>query len=90
MVPIQQQELQLKTKAEMLAHCDTRVRKIEESIKISNKKFKAGNITTCLSKWKEITSAKWVLSIASGANNEFEDITHIPLAQRKPQKHEKD
>ena len=28
--------------------------------------------------------------MGSGANNEFEDITHIPLAQGKPQKHEKD
>ena len=41
MVPIRQQELQLKTKAEMAAHCDKQVRKIEEDIKISNKKFKA-------------------------------------------------
>ena len=57
MVPIRQ-ELQLKTKAEMLAHCDTQVRKTEKSIKISNKKFKAGNIASCLSKWKEIISDK--------------------------------
>ena len=88
MVPIQQQELQLKTKADMSAHCDTQVRKIEESIKISNKKFKAGNIASCLSKWIEITSNKSGLSAVSGANIEFEDITQIPLAQRKPQKYE--
>ena len=54
MVPIRQQELQLKSKAETPAHCDTKVRKIEEDIKISNKKFKAGNIASCLSKWKEM------------------------------------
>ena len=90
MAPIQQQELQLKTKADMSAHCDTQVRKIEESIKTSNKKFKAGNIASCLSKWKEITSNKSALSTVSGANIEFEDITQIPLAQRKPQKHERD
>ena len=52
MVPIQQQELQLKTQAETPAHCDIQVRKIEESIKISNKKFKAGNIASSLGKWK--------------------------------------
>ena len=43
-IPIWQHELQLKTKAEMPAHCDTQVRKTEEYTKISNKKFKAGNI----------------------------------------------
>ena len=90
MVPMRQQELQLKSKAELPTHCDTQVRKIQESIKISNKKFEAGNIASCLSKWKEITSDKWVLSTVSGANIEFEDITQIPLAQRKPQKHERD
>ena len=89
MVPIRQQELQLKTKAEMAAHCDKQVRKIEEDIKISNKKFKAGNIASCLGKWKEITSDKWVPSTGV-ANIEFEDLTQIPLAQRKPKKHEKD
>ena len=68
----------------------TQVIKIEEGIKISNKKFKAGNIASYLSKWKEITSDKWVLSTVSGANIEFEDITQIPLAQRKLQKHERD
>ena len=68
----------------------TQVIKIEEGIKISNKKFKAGNIASCLSKWREITSDKWVLSTVSGANIEFEDITQIPLAQRKLQKHERD
>ena len=52
-VPIRQQELQLKTEAEMPAHCDTQVRKTEEFIKISNKKFKAGNIACCLSKWNK-------------------------------------
>ena len=56
---IRQQELQLKTKAEMPANCDTQVRKIEEYIKISNKKSKAGNIASSLNKWKEITSNKW-------------------------------
>ena len=90
MVPIRQQELQLKSKAEMPAHCDTQIRKVEEDIKISNKKLKAGNIASCLSKWKEITSDKWVLSTVSGANIEFEDITQIPLAQRKPETHERD
>ena len=90
MVPIRQQELQLKSKAKTPTHCDTQVRKIEEYIKISNKKFKAGNIATCLSKWKEITSDKWVQNTVSGANIEFEDITQIHLAQRKPQKHERD
>ena len=89
MIPIRQ-ELQLKTKADMPAHCHTQVRKFEESIKISNRKFKAGSIASCLSKWKEITSDKWVLSTVSGANIEFEDITQIPLAQRKAQKHERD
>ena len=74
----------------MPAHCDTQVRKTEEFIKISNKKFKAGNIACCLSKWKEITSDKWVLSTVSDANTAFEDITQVPLAQRKPQKHERD
>ena len=54
----------------MPAHCDTLVRKIMEDIKISNKKFKAGNIASCLSKQK--------------------DISQIPLAQRKLQKHERD
>ena len=73
----------------MPAHCDTQVRKVEEYIKISNK-FKAGNIASCLSTWKEITSDKWVLSTVSGANIEFGDITQIPLAQGKPQKHERD
>ena len=48
MVPIRQ-EVQLKSKTEMPAHCDTLVRKIKD-IKISNKKFKAGNIASCLSK----------------------------------------
>ena len=43
-----------------------------------------------ISKWKEITSDNWVLSTVSGANIEFEDITQILLAQRKPQKHETD
>ena len=90
MVPIQRQELQLKTQAETPARCDTQVRKIEESIKISNKKFKAGNIASSLGKWKQITSDKWVLSTISGANIEFEDITQIPLPQRKPQKYERD
>ena len=89
-VPIRQQDLQLKSKAEIPAHCDTQVRKIEEYIKMSNKKLKAGNIASCLSKWKEITSNKWVLSTVSGANIELEDITQIPLAQRKRQKHERD
>ena len=68
MVPIRFEELQLKTKVKMPADCDTQVRKIEESIKILNKKFKAGNNAFCLSKWKEITSDKWVLSTVSGAN----------------------
>ena len=72
------------------AHCNTQVRKIEEFIKISNKKFKAGSIASCLNKWKEITSDKWVLSTVSGTNIEFEEITQIPLAQRKFQKHERD
>ena len=44
------QEVQLKSKTEMPAHCDTLVRKIKEDVKISNKKFKAGNIASCLSK----------------------------------------
>ena len=43
----------------MPANCDTQVRKIEEYIKISNKKSKAGNIASSLNKWKEITSNKW-------------------------------
>ena len=90
MVPIRQQELQLKTKAEIPTHCDTQVRKTQESIKISNKKFKARNIASRLSKWKEITFDKWVLITVSGANFEFEDKTQIPLAQRKLQKHERD
>ena len=60
MVPIQQQELQLKTNAEMPAHFQTHERKIEESIKISNNKFKTGNIASCLRKWKEITSGKFL------------------------------
>ena len=90
MVPSRQEELQLKSKAEMPAHCDTLVRKIKEDIEISNKKFKAGKIASCLGKWKEITSDKWVPSTVSGANIEFEDITQIPLAQRKPEKHERD
>ena len=85
MVPIRQQELQLKTKAEIPTHCDTQVRKTQESIKISNKKFKARNIASRLSKWKEITFDKWVLITVSGANIEFEEITRIPLAQRKLQ-----
>ena len=51
-VPIWQQELQLKSKAEIPAHCDTLVRNIEEYIKMSNKKLKSGNIASCLSKWK--------------------------------------
>ena len=90
MVPIREQELQLKSKAETPAHCETQVRKIVGDIKISNKKYKAGNIASCLSTWKEVTCDKWVLSTVSGANIEFEDITQIPLAQRKPQKHERD
>ena len=32
------------TKAEMLAHCETQVRKIVEYSKISNEKIKAGNL----------------------------------------------
>ena len=90
MVPIRQQDLQLKSKSEMAAHCDTLVRKIKEDIKISNKKFKAGNIASYLSKWKGITSDKCVLSTVSGTNIEFEDITQIPLTQWKPEKHERD
>ena len=74
----------------MPAHCDAQVRKIEEDIKTSNKKFKAGNIASCLSNWKEIISDRWVLSTIKGTNIEFEDITQIPLAQRNPQKHERD
>ena len=69
----------------MPAHCGTQVRKIEEDIKISNRKFKAENIASCLSKWEEITSNKWVLSTVSGANIEFENVTQIPLTQRTPQ-----
>ena len=68
----------------MPAHCDTQVRKIEEDIKNSNKKFKAGNIASCLSKWKEITFDKWALNTFSSVNIAFEDITQIPLTQRKP------
>ena len=74
----------------MAAHCHTQVRKIKEDIKISNKKFKAGNIASCLNKWKGISSDKWVLSTVSGTNIEFEDITQIPLTQWKPEKHERD
>ena len=90
MAPIWQQELQLIIKAEIPAHSETQVRKIEEDIKTSNKKFKAGKIACCLSTWKKITSEKWVLSTVSSRNIELEDITQIPLAQRKPQKHERD
>ena len=43
-----------------------------------------------MSKWKEITSDKWVLSTVSDPNIEFEDITQVPFAQRKPQKHGRD
>ena len=89
MVPIQTQELQRKTKVKVPAHCKTLVRNIEESIKILNKKFKAGNIASCLRKLKEITSEKWVLNNVSGADTEFEDITQIPLCQRKHLKHER-
>ena len=32
----------------MPAHCDAQVRKIEKSIKVLNKKSKAGNIASCL------------------------------------------
>ena len=49
MAPIREQELQLKSKAETPAHCETQVRKIVGDIKISNKKYKAGNIASCLS-----------------------------------------
>ena len=35
----------------MPGNCDTQVRKIEEYIKISNKKSKAGNIASSLNKW---------------------------------------
>ena len=38
----------------MPAHCDTLVRKIMEDIKISNKKFKAGNIASCLGNGKKL------------------------------------
>ena len=69
----------------MPPHCNTQVKNFQESIKTSNKKFKARNIASCLSKWKEITSDKWALSTVSGANIEFEDITQIPFTQRKPQ-----
>ena len=86
MLPIRQPKSQPKTKAEMLPHCDTQVRKIEEPIKISNKKFNAGNIASCLSKWREITSDKWVLSTVSGANIEFKDISQISLTQRRTSK----
>ena len=86
MVPIRQQELQLKSKAETPAHCDTKVRKIEEDIKISNTKFKAGNIASCLSKWKEMGTKQMG---TKHCQFEFEDVTQIPLAQRKPQKHER-
>ena len=74
----------------MPPHCDTQVRKIQESIKISIKKFKGGNIASSLSKQKEITSDKWVLSTVGGANIEVEEITQISLAQRKSQRHERD
>ena len=33
---------------------------------------------------EEITSDQWVLNTVSSANIEFEDITQIPLTQRKP------
>ena len=74
----------------MPAYCDSQVKKIGKSIKISNKKFKAENIASYLSKWKEITSDKWVLNTVTGANFEFEDIIQIPLSQRKFLKHEID
>ena len=74
----------------MPAYCDSQVKKIEKPIKISNKKFKAENIASCLSKWKEITSDKWVLNTVTGANFEFEDMIQIPLSQRKFLKHEID
>ena len=61
--------------------------KIEESIKISNEKFKAEITASCLSKWKEITSDKWILNTVSGANIEYEDIYQIPLSQRKSTKY---
>ena len=48
MVTIPLQELKLKIKAEMPAHCDAQVRKIEKSIKALNKKSKAENIASCL------------------------------------------
>ena len=73
----------------MLAHRDTQVSKIEEFIKISNK-FKVGNMVSCVSEQKEITSDVWVLIIVSGTNIEFEDIAQIPLALRKRQKRERD
>ena len=65
----------------MSAHCDTQVRKIEEHIKNPNKKFKAENIASCLSKWKEITFEKWALNTFSSAN--IANITQILLTQRK-------
>lgn len=58
------------------------MRKIEECIKISNNTFKAGNISSCLSKWKEISFDKWELNTVCGANIKFEDITQISLSQR--------
>ena len=69
----------------MPPHCNTQVKNFQESIKTSNKKFKARNIASCLSKWKEITSDKQALSTVSGANIDFKDITQVPFTQRKPQ-----
>lgn len=44
---------------------------------------KAENFASWLSKWKQITTVKWVLSTFTGTNIEFVDITQIPLSNEK-------
>ena len=54
---------------------------IKKSLNASNGNFKAGNIASYLSKWKEITKDKRILNTVSGARIEFEELSHIPLSQ---------
>lgn len=67
--------------AKIPAYSDTLVREVKESFGTSNDNVKAGHIPSCLSKWKENTSDKWMLYTVSGTNIEFGYIIQIPLSQ---------
>ena len=82
MVPAHPDEHELRGKAkETPAYFNKEVKNFKDSIKTMNKKLKAGSFASWISKWKEITSVKWVLSTVTDTNIEFEDITQIFVSQ---------